>query len=83
MFARLRTWMLVDWDGNLVKSGPLRRKGIGSIDSTIGHGRFAVWLFDAGDPAVLSTDNRLLLKGCHPMPSPDGYLLIGYQYDPW
>ena len=83
MFARLRTWMLVDWDGNLVKSGPLRRKGIGSIDSTIGHGRFAVWLFDSGDPAVLSTDNRLLLKGCHPVPSPDGYLLIGYQYDPW
>lgn len=83
MFARLRTWMLVDWDGHLVQSGPLRRKGIGSIVRTVGHGRFAVSLFGSGESAVFSTDNRLLLKGCHAMPSPDGYFLIGYQYDAW
>ena len=83
MFAGLRTWMLVDWDGNLVQSGSLRRKGIGNVCGTIGHGRLDVSLFDSGKSAVLSTDNRLLFKGCHPMPSPDGYLLIGSLYDRW
>ena len=83
MFAGLRTWMLVDWDGNLVRSGPLRRKGIGNVYGTIGHGRLAVSLFGSDKSAVLSTDNRLLFKGCHPTPSPDGYLLMGSQYDRW
>ena len=83
MFAGLRTWMLVDWDGNLVQSGPLRRKGIGNVCGTIGHGRLDVSLFDSDESAVLSTDNRLLFKGCHPKPSPDGYLLIGDPHDHW
>lgn len=83
MFAGLRTWMLVDWDGNLIRSGPLRRKGIGNVYGTIGHGRLAVSLFGSGKSAVLSTDNRLLFKGCHPTPSPDGYLLMASQYDRW
>jgi hypothetical protein len=83
LFAGLRTWMLVDWNGNLVQSGPLRRKGIGAIGSAIGHGRFAVSLFGSSEPAVLSTDNRLLFKGCYSMPSPDGYLLMGDPYDRW
>ena len=82
-FAGLRTWMLVDWDGNLVQSGPLRRKGIGNVYGTIGHGRLAVSLFGSKESAVLSTDNRLLFKGCHPTSSPDGYLLMGSQYDRW
>ena len=82
-FAGLRTWMLVDWDGNLVQSGPLRRKGIGNVYDTIGHGRLAVSLYGSKESAVLSTDNRLLFKGCHPTPSPDGCLLMGSQYDRW
>lgn len=82
MFAGLRTWMLVDWDGKFVRSGPLRRKGIGNTGWTIGHGRLAVHLFDSDDWAVLSLDNKLLYRGCSPMPSPDGYLLICGQ-DRW
>lgn len=76
MFAGLRTWMLVDWDGKLVRSGPLRRKGIGSTGWTIGHRRLVVHLFGSDDWAVLSLDNKLLYRGCSPLPSPDGYLLI-------
>ena len=82
MFAGLRTWMLVDWDGKLVRSGPLRRKGIGHTGWTIGHRRLVVHLFGSDDWAVLSLDNKLLYRGCSPMPSPDGYLLICGQ-DGW
>jgi hypothetical protein len=35
-----------------------------------------------GAMAVLSLDNKLLYRGCSPMPSPDGYLLICGQ-DGW
>ena len=38
--------------------------------------RKSIIVLVAGAMAVLSLDNKLLYRGCSPLPSPDGYLLI-------
>ena len=73
--------VLVGWDGKLVKSGALSRKGVGDVRRALGHGRFAVRLFDSKEKAVLSADNRLVIRGCDCLPYPDGLFLLGT--DPW
>ena len=77
VFAGMRTWMLVGWDGSLVRSGALIRSGIGTIDRYIGHERLAVSMFRTGESAVLSLCNRLMAKGARSMPYVDGKFLLG------
>ena len=74
-------WVLVGWDGKLVKSGALSRKGIGDVKRAIGYGRWAVRLFDSKEMAVLSADNRLVIRGCSCLPYPTGLFLLGVN--PW
>ena len=77
VFAGMRTWMLVGWDGSLVRSGALIRSGIGTIDRYIGHERLAVSMFRTGESAVLSLCNRLMARGARSMPYVDGKFLLG------
>lgn len=74
-------WVLVGWDGKLVKSGALSRRGIGGVARALGRGRFAVRLFDSEEKAVLSSDNKLIIRGCDCLPCPDGLFLLGTE--PW
>ena len=76
VYAGQSNWVLVGWDGKLVKSGTFSRKGVGGIDRAIGHGRLAVRLFDSKEKAVLSADNRLVIRGCDCLPCPDGLFLL-------
>ena len=74
-------WVLVGWDGKLVKSGALSRRGVGGIERALGHGRLSVRLFGSKEKAVLSADNRLVVRGCNCLPYPDGLFLLGTE--PW
>ena len=69
-------WVLVGWDGKLVKSGALSRRGVGGIERALGHGRLSVRLFDSEEKAVLSSDNKLIIRGCNCLPCPDGLFLL-------
>jgi len=80
VFAGMRHWMLVGWDGKLVASGALQRKGIVSVENAIGHGRLAVYL-KGYEPAVLSLKDDTIIKKCYTMPFTDGHLLIGMSPD--
>ena len=81
VYAGQSNWVLVGWDGKLVKYGGLSRKGVGDIKCALGHGRLAVRLFDSTENAVLSADNELVIRGCNCLPYPSGLFLLGTA--PW
>lgn len=77
VFAGLRTWMLVDWNGKLVKSGPLNRSGVGNVNGTLGHGRLLVGLSgEKYEYAVLTLDNKMPIKGVTCRRYEEGKLLL-------
>lgn len=77
MFAGRRAWMLVGWDGKIIRRGSFNRTDVASVDWTLGHDRLAVRLFDEGEEAVMSLDGRPLFKGVGCLPYADGKFLIG------